>query len=922
MKKLRFFSALLAALLLFSATPAVYSSDDTLPFRDVPENKWFCGAVKAVYEAGIMNGITENEFRPNDPMTRGQFVAIIARVSGEDVSGMTAEAKFSDTAKKRFYSDALGWCVKNGLINGYPDGTFGPNRPILRQEFAAVFVRYLDYKKLTIEGDDVADSFADSAKFPKFAKEAIEALRLTGLVKGDKAGNFNPKANMTRAEIAQVIARLLPYIKGVEMVKDGMTDYVVVCAPGAEQAAERVQWQIKTQTGAEIAVVTDGAPAQEREIVLGETNRSGGIDPAGLGEDGYEIKTEGEKYFIGGETPEGIYRGVTALLKSGKANGTSFNLPETPDVRVPFEYPVGKLTINGRDIAEYVIIYPEDASPSVMTGVNDLVKYIEKACGVRLETTTAARTAPAIVVDQTPVAIEGSYNFNEENFSIQSEGDNIIIKGSPVRGAMYGCYGFLEKCVGWYFLTPEVDYLEKAETVDIKDVDIVYSPYFEYRCNYWRGAMNSDAYSAKQQLNGNTRSETYGGGIGYTGGAVHTLQNLTNGEYDQSTQPCFNDEEIYSTVLGNVMTLLENNPDARIISVSQNDNTNACQCETCQAVREEEGSEAGNVVRFVNRIADDVRAAGYDKVAIHTLAYAHTVEVCKTKPRDNVLIQYCTAENCFNHPIDTKDRCGHKEDVPHEQYLTDWSGICSRIWVWDYGTHFTNYLNPTANYRYSVLCGNIRFFYEHGVSGLFNQGAYTSSARTGEFSEMRNFLLAEIMKDPYMTEERYYELMDLFLRGYYGADAAPYIREFIDLILTDDHDDTWGQYGGTEEFSKSLRFRKHLDRMTELFRNAGLATDTYYQWECADVDSVQKDFLVLTLKFNTEYNKADEEGKAAIREEGFTMAQKMKKYGLSISEGIRSPKFDSPDQVIFPPSRWKILVGSDGIPLPPDEIEY
>lgn len=919
MKKLRIISILLALMMIISAALAqAANADGGLPFGDVPENKWFYSAVKTVYEAGIMNGVTENEFRPNDPMTRGQFVTIIARVSGEDVSGMATEANFSDTAKKRFYSDALGWCVKNGLINGYPDGSFGPERPILRQEFAAVFVRYLDYEKLPINGEDIAAKFGDEETFPKYAREAIETLRLTGLVKGDKAGNFNPKNNMTRAEIAQVIARFLSLTEGVEMVKDGQTDYVVVCAPGAEQAAERVRWQIKTLTGADVPVVTDETAPAEHEIVLGETNRGGGIDPAGLGEDGYEIRTDGEKYFVGGVTPEGIYRGVTALLKSGRVSGNSFCLPEDADSRVPFEYPIGRLTVNGRDISEYAIVYPEDASPSVMTGVNDLVNYIEKACGVRLET-TAVRTSPAIVVDQTVVTIEGSYNFGEENYSIKSEGDDVVIKGSPVRGAMYGCYAFLEKCVGWYFLTPEIDYLEKTDTVNVRDVDVTYSPCFEYRENYWRGAMNSEAYSAKQQLNGNTYKEEYGGGIHYSGGRVHTVQALTDGAYDQSTQPCFNDEEIYSTVLGNVMKLLEKDPDARIISVSQNDNSNACQCEKCRAVREEEGSEAGNVIRFVNRIADDVKAAGYDKVAIHTLAYAHTVQVCKTKPRDNVLVQYCTMGNCFNHPIDTDLNCSMKENYPHEQYLTDWNGITDRIWVWDYGTHFTNYLNPTANYRYSVLCGNIRFFLEHGVSGLFNQGAYTSSARTGEFSEMRNFLLAEIMKDPYMTEERFYELMDLFLRGYYGEDAAPSIRGFIDIMLTDENDDDWLQYGGTEEFAKSLRFRKQLDRMTELFRNAELATDTYYQWECADVDSVQKDFLVLTSKFLRNYGSADDSGKAAIREEGFTMAQKMRKYGLCISEGVRPPKFDSPDQVTVAPCIWKTILNSDGTPVHPEE---
>ena len=910
MKFRRFVSVLLSALFVFAAAaPAL--AGDALPFRDVPSNKWFYGAVKTVYEAGIMNGITETEFKPNDPMTRGQFVTIIARVSGEDVSGMATEAKFTDTVKKRFYSDALGWAVKNGLINGYPDGTFGPDKPILRQEFAAVFVRYLEYKNLTINGDDIASGFADAAKFPKFAKEAIETLRLTGLVKGDKAGNFNPKSNMTRAEIAQVIARFLPCIPTIEIVSNGATDYVVVCAPGAEQAAERIRWQIGTLTGADIGIVTDEAPVRDREIVLGDTTRGGGIDPAGLGEDGYEIKTDGEKIFIGGETAEGIYRGVTALLKAGTVAGSSFSLPENADARVPFEYPIGALTINGRDISDYVIVYPEDASPSVMTSVGDLQKYIEKACGARLETTTV-RTSPAIVVDQTKVIVDGAYNDNDESYSIKSDGDDVIIKGSPVRGAMYGCYAFLEKCVGWYFLTPEVDYIEKTDRVDLSGIDLTSTPPFEYRLNYWTGPLSSESYSAKQQLNGSTYDEKYGRGVNYTGGGVHTLQALTNGEYDQGSQPCLNDEEIYQTVLGNVMTLLEANPDARIISVSQNDNPNACRCEKCQAVREEEGSESGNVIRFVNRIADDVKAAGYDKVAIHTLAYYHTVEACKTRPRDNVIVQYCTMFNCFNHAIELGSDCSLSE--AHAEHLAGWSEICSRIWMWDYLGYFANYLYPTANYKYSVLCGNVRFYHEHGVSGIFNLYGNTSSVRTGEFSEMRNFLLCEVMKDPYMGEERYYGLMDAFLRGYYGEDAAPPIREYAGIIMTDESDYGWLANDPVDTFSRAMGFRKYFTRMEELFRNAALATDTYFEWENVDSDCAQVAFLEMTVKFNRGYSSADEEGKAALREESFKLAEKMRKYRLDVSEDVRWPKFDSPDQITVAPNLWKTILNRDGTP--------
>ncbi len=226
-----FLTVVMLLAMIVSAIPTGAASSD-MPFVDVKAGKWYYKAIQRVYELGWMNGMDATHFAPNDPMTRGQFVTIIARISGKDYSGMASEAKFSDTTKKRFYSDALGWCVKNGIINGYPDGTFKPDNPILRQEFAAVFDRFLKLQNQEIIGTDIADKFKDESTFPKFAKTAIETLRKTGLVKGDDKGNFNPKNNMTRAEIAQVLARYADYLDSIsqksleDLVEDMLDTYL------------------------------------------------------------------------------------------------------------------------------------------------------------------------------------------------------------------------------------------------------------------------------------------------------------------------------------------------------------------------------------------------------------------------------------------------------------------------------------------------------------------------------------------------------------------------------------------------------------------------------------------------------------------------------------------------------------------------
>ncbi|MBQ6678224.1 MAG: DUF4838 domain-containing protein [Clostridia bacterium] len=889
-------------ILVLSVTAACFASVGTgaagpLPFRDVPENAWYFSPVLTVWEAGIMKGTSADTFSPDDPMTRGQFVTILARLSGDDCSGAAADSPFRDVPAWEYYADPIGWAVGRGIAKGMSEKTFEPESPVLRQEFAAFLVRYIKYKNITL-AETETEPFPDA--IPDWASADVETLHRAELVAGDPAGRFNPGDRMTRAEIATVIERFMKITDGTAL--DG---YSVVYAEGNEEAAERVAWQIEKLTGQRPAVVTDASPASGGEIVLGATNR-GGPDASGLGKEGFEISRGKDAVFVTGETPEGVYRGAAALLKSGTVRGKSLVIPDGAFGRFPYEYPIKSLTVNGRPIADYAIVCPADASESVRTGVADLVKYVEAACGATLEVTHETRS-PAIVIEPVEVPVEGSYNNNEENYSIRSEGDDLVVRGSPVRGAMYGCYALLENCVGWYFLTPEVDYIRPAESVDISGVDEVYSPPFEYRSNYWPGAIDSEEFSAKNQLNGLVYSEKYGGGIRYTGGAVHTMQALTNYEYDQSMQPCLNDETIYETVYANVKKILLAHPDARLISVSQNDNGNYCKCEKCAAVAAEEGSESGNVIRFVNRIVRDLRAEGYDKVSIHTLAYAYTVKVCKTKPDPGVIIQYCTAENCFAHPV-TEKECFTKG--AHAENISAWSEVTSRIWVWDYGTHFSNYLDYNVNYNYRVLCGNIKYFHDHGVSGLFNQGAYTSGTRTGEFSEMRCFLLAKIMEDPDMTEERYSDLMNAFLEGYYGVDSAPFIRDYIDRMIESEKDicDGWMDYDDvTKELTRAMRLKKQLPDFEEDFTNAALLCDSAYAFECVSIDRIQFDYISLEFRFFREFGKGSEEVDREIQSEAFELYEKLKKFGITLTEGKKRPHFDGPEDITVPPSDWKLL---------------
>ncbi len=188
-------------------------------FTDVREKDWFYSAVIESAERGIMQGVSEGRFKPNDSLTRVQLITVLARLSEDDITGKGSLLKFTDVPKNAWYADYLGWGVGCGIAGGYPDGTFKPNAPVLRQELAAFVVRYLNYKEIDLPDAPLTDKFADEKKIPSWASEDIEALRLTGLMGGDAKGNFSPKSKTTRAQFATVVVR---YFASLENARDVM----------------------------------------------------------------------------------------------------------------------------------------------------------------------------------------------------------------------------------------------------------------------------------------------------------------------------------------------------------------------------------------------------------------------------------------------------------------------------------------------------------------------------------------------------------------------------------------------------------------------------------------------------------------------------------------------------------------------------
>ena len=184
------------------------------PFTDVSEKDWFYGDVMFVYENGLMLGTSKTLFSPHGTATRGMMATILWRMEGSPVP--KGKNSFTDVEAGKWYADAITWTAENSIFAGYGKDKFGPDDPITREQLAAIFYRYADYKgyDLTVKGN--LDKFKDADKITDYAETAMQWAVGSGLVKGKSGNLLDPQGTATRAEIAAMLHR---FIEKYELVQ-------------------------------------------------------------------------------------------------------------------------------------------------------------------------------------------------------------------------------------------------------------------------------------------------------------------------------------------------------------------------------------------------------------------------------------------------------------------------------------------------------------------------------------------------------------------------------------------------------------------------------------------------------------------------------------------------------------------------------
>ncbi|MDR0382157.1 MAG: S-layer homology domain-containing protein [Oscillospiraceae bacterium] len=179
---------------------------DTFPFTDVAEGDWFYGDVYYMWENDLMNGTSDTLFSPGRALTRGMVVTVLYRMESEpSVDGL--DNPFSDVAEGIWYTDAIKWAADKKIILGYGNDNFGPDDNITREQMAAILYRYQQFTE-DAPPDAVEEiAFADEGDISDYAKDPVKALVIQGIINGKPNNRFDPKGNATRAEFAAMLHR-------------------------------------------------------------------------------------------------------------------------------------------------------------------------------------------------------------------------------------------------------------------------------------------------------------------------------------------------------------------------------------------------------------------------------------------------------------------------------------------------------------------------------------------------------------------------------------------------------------------------------------------------------------------------------------------------------------------------------------------
>ncbi|MBR6634645.1 MAG: DUF4838 domain-containing protein, partial [Clostridia bacterium] len=511
---------------------------------------------------------------------------------------------------------------------------------------------------------------------------------------------------------------------------------------------------------------------------------------------------------------------------------------------------------------DFVIVTADDADACIMTGVEELQTYVEKISGAELEhiTESSYTEGKAIVLGETGLVITDTdcSEIGEDGFLIYSDGDYLLINGEDSRGTLYGVYTLLEEYFGVRWFTPTLERVPESEDLVVDSaIDRIVEPSFTVRRNACPGTNPSHYARNKINVTFWDEMENHGGAMTFVLWDV-TLDTLVpdsmfaehpeyfamNPDGTRTTDHvCLSHPEVLPIAIANGRQAILDCPreTAKYIHIGQKDNSNYCHCEACEALYAKHGAISAPTIIFTNAFAD-VLDDEFPDMTFTFYAYGETDRPptdLSLRCNSNVVPVLCGIHRaCRSHPITECGAIDGQENfdnlfVEQEPFVAEdhavWTKLADRTFIYDYTINFLNSAQFFSNLE--TMQSTMAYMHNIGITGyVYNCGDGHSAA----FNELRNYLLCKLQWD--VNADVVYHMMD-FMNEYYGEEAAPYLKEILDIQAAQTaatahaFDFDWHYQAGFYPFYKVIE----LDNLWKKALNADITEEQLFNVEVANL---------------------------------------------------------------------------------------
>ncbi len=179
-------------------------------FNDTKDH-WAEDYISTLASKNIINGKAEGVFAPEDKITRAEIVSLLYRLSGEET--VTNNVQFSDVNASDWYASAIAWATQNSVANGISENEFAPNEFVTREQIAVLVMRFCETMSYELKETSSLKTYTDEEKISPWARDYLDKAAKCGIIGGFEDGTVVPQGDATRAQVAKILCTMLDNIQ-------------------------------------------------------------------------------------------------------------------------------------------------------------------------------------------------------------------------------------------------------------------------------------------------------------------------------------------------------------------------------------------------------------------------------------------------------------------------------------------------------------------------------------------------------------------------------------------------------------------------------------------------------------------------------------------------------------------------------------